>query len=63
MKGVVKFFNESKGFGFIKVSNGKDVFFHKSALRKGDVVKDNDQVEFTLTHTERGDAAEQITKI
>lgn len=63
MKGTVKFFNVEKAFGFIKVGGRKDVFFHKSACPKGVQLEENDEVEFTLIHSERGDAAEQITKI
>ena len=50
-KGVVKFFNNSKGFGFISPEDGsKDVFVHISALQKCgiDTLNENDAVEFTL---------------
>ena len=50
-KGVVKFFNNSKGFGFIAPEDGsKDVFVHISALQKCgiDTLNENDAVEFTL---------------
>jgi cold shock protein len=49
-QGKVKFFNSTKGFGFIAPSDGgADVFVHQSGLV--DKIKDNDQVEF---ETERG---------
>lgn len=48
-KGTVKFFNEAKGFGFIKAENGEDIFVHASGLR--DEIRENDQVVF---ETERG---------
>jgi len=48
-KGTVKFFNETKGFGFIKAENGEEVFVHVSGLR--DEIRENDQVVF---ETERG---------
>ena len=44
-EGVVKFFNEAKGFGFIKPSDsGKDIFVHESGLI--DRVRENDKVKF-----------------
>lgn len=48
-KGTVKFFNEARGFGFIKEENGQEVFVHASGLI--DEIRENDQVTF---ETERG---------
>lgn len=49
-EGIVKFFNNSKGFGFIKpLDGGEDVFVHQSGLI--DSIKENDKVQF---ETERG---------
>ena len=50
-KGVVKFFNNAKGCGFIAPEDGeKDVFVHISALQKCGIesLNENDSVEFTL---------------
>jgi CspA family cold shock protein len=50
-KGVVKFFNSAKGFGFIAPEDGsKDVFVHISSLQKCGVetLNENDNVEFTV---------------
>ena len=63
MNGTVKFYNSTKGFGFIKVQGEKDIFFHKSALQKGETVDEGDYVEFRTVQTERGQAAEDITKV
>lgn len=50
MQGTVKFFNDAKGFGFIKPSDGgDDIFVHSSGLV--DEIRENDEVEFD---TERG---------
>ena len=62
MKGTVKFFNSTKGFGFIKVQGEKDIFFHKSALERDYVPEEDDYVEFRSTETDRGRAAVDITK-
>jgi cold shock CspA family protein len=63
MKGHIKFYNTEKSFGFIKCQGTKDIFFHKSALPKGVVAEENDEVEFELINTERGQAASEIRKI
>ncbi|MEN9442217.1 MAG: hypothetical protein RLZ33_2294 [Bacteroidota bacterium] len=52
-KGVVKFFNETKGFGFIIESDSsKEYFVHVSGLV--DKVKENDEVEFELEEGRKG---------
>ncbi|MFN5147540.1 MAG: cold-shock protein [Flavobacteriia bacterium] len=52
-KGVVKFFNETKGFGFIIDSeSGKEYFVHVSGLV--DKVKEKDEVEFNLEEGRKG---------
>ncbi|SOD99527.1 Cold shock protein, CspA family [Spirosoma fluviale] len=51
--GTVKFFNESKGFGFIKSdSSGDDIFVHVSALI--DQIHENDKVRFTIEQGKKG---------
>jgi CspA family cold shock protein len=52
-KGVVKFFNETKGFGFIiDTDSNKEYFVHVSGLI--DKVKENDEVEFELEEGRKG---------
>jgi cold shock protein len=52
-KGTVKFFNESKGFGFIKdESSGKEYFVHSSGLN--DAIKENDEVIFDVEMGKKG---------
>jgi cold shock protein len=51
-KGIVKFFNETKGFGFITMENEKDVFVHISGLK--DEVRENDNVIFDLQQGQKG---------
>ncbi len=53
MEGTVKFFNNTKGFGFIKPSDsGEDIFVHSSGLI--DEIRENDQVEFDVEEGKKG---------
>ncbi|MBI2271524.1 MAG: cold-shock protein [Bacteroidetes bacterium] len=53
-KGTVKFFNETKGFGFITPESGeKDVFVHSSSLN-GAHIRENDKVEFEVESGPKG---------
>ena len=64
MQGKVKWFNETKGFGFIERDGGKDVFVHFSAIR-GEGFKtlaEGQLVEFDLADSPRGPQAENVTK-
>ena len=62
--GQVKWFNEVKGYGFITVDDGKDVFVHYSAI-KGDgfrTLHEGDAVEFEVTDGPKGPQAVNVTK-
>ena len=63
--GTVKWFNESKGFGFIEQENGPDVFAHFSAIvAEGfKTLAEGQKVEFTVTDGQKGPQAENITAI
>ncbi|MAH44058.1 cold-shock protein [archaeon] len=58
-KGKVKFFNTSKGFGFITQDNGEDLFFHVSELRIGSA-NEGDKVEFEISEGKKGPCAVNI---
>ena len=63
--GTVKWFNESKGFGFITQDNGTDVFAHYSAI-SGDGFKtlaEGDQVSFDVIDGDKGPKASNIVKM
>lgn len=60
--GTVKWFNDTKGFGFIEQDSGPDVFAHFSAI-KGDGFKslqEGQRVEFTVKDGDKGPQAENI---
>ena len=50
--GTVKFFNESKGFGFITQEDGKEIFVHVSGLKQD--IRQNDKVEFDVEEGKKG---------
>jgi CspA family cold shock protein len=53
MEGTVKFFNNAKGFGFIKPSDGgDDIFVHSSGLV--DEIREDDRVEFDVEEGKKG---------
>jgi CspA family cold shock protein len=65
MQGKVKKFNKEKGFGFIKLADDKDVFFHYSELKMDGfkTIEEGADVEFEMVETDRGLQARNITKI
>ncbi|PBQ34965.1 cold-shock protein [Sphingobacteriaceae bacterium] len=60
-KGTVKFFNEAKGFGFIKGEDGQDVFVHASGLVHE--IRENDEVTFDMQDGKKGPNAVNVTRI
>jgi CspA family cold shock protein len=62
MQGTVKFFNEAKGFGFIRPADGgEDVFVHSSGLI--DKIRENDKVEYDMEKGKKGMNAVRVKKI
>ena len=64
-KGTVKWFNAEKGFGFIEIEDGDDVFVHFSGIN-GDGYKSLEEgqaVEFEITEGQRGEQATNVTAL
>ncbi len=64
-QGVVKWFNGSKGYGFIERESGEDVFVHYSAIVGAGFrnLEEGQRVEFTVTQGQKGAQAEEVEVI
>jgi cold shock protein len=61
MKGTVKFFNGTKGFGFISGEDGQEYFVHQTGLKEGVVLRENDSVVFDVEQGDRGPKAVNVS--
>lgn len=64
-QGVVKWFNAEKGFGFIAVEGGADVFVHYSAIQADGYrsLEENQRVDFDITQGPKGPQAENVRPV
>ncbi len=62
--GTVKWFNDSKGYGFIEQENGEDVFVHFSAVQQDGFksLKTGEKVEFEIVQGPKGPQASNVVK-
>ncbi len=66
MTGTVKWFNDSKGFGFITPEDGsKDLFVHHSAIQSQGFksLAEGEKVEFEIVQGQKGPAADKVVKL
>jgi CspA family cold shock protein len=63
-KGIVKWFNEQKGFGFIEEEGGRDIFVHYSSITMPGfkTLAEGDRVIFDIEDGERGPVAKNVNK-
>lgn len=65
-QGVVKWFNDAKGFGFIQRDNtGEDIFVHFRAIQSEGYrsLKEGQKVEFVVTESDKGLQADEVVKL
>ena len=64
-RGRVKWFNESKGYGFIEQEDGADVFVHYSAIQQEGfkTLAEGEELEFDITEGEKGPQASNVRKV
>jgi cold shock protein len=64
-EGVVKWFNDRKGYGFIARDEGKDLFVHHSSIDMTGfrTLAEGDTVSFEINETDRGPEAQNVRKV
>ncbi len=64
-EGIVKWFNDAKGFGFIEQENGEDLFVHHTNINSSGFrsLNEGDRVSFDIEQGQKGPAAANVTVI
>ncbi len=63
VRGVVKFYNARKGWGFIVPTEGKEIYVHRSGLAGEEMLREGDLVEFAIEATPRGPQAVEVRRL
>ncbi len=63
MEGTIKWYNVRKGFGFIEVEEGEDVFIHQTQVPQGTRLNEGDKVSFDVEEGEKGPQATNLKKM
>jgi CspA family cold shock protein len=63
--GTVKWFNDKKGFGFISIEGGEDIFVHHTAIQSEGfrTLEEGDKVEFEIVQGDKGNKAENVKRV
>ena len=63
--GTVKWFNDKKGFGFISIEGGEDIFVHHTAIQSEGfrTLEEGDNVEFEIVQGDKGNKAENVKSV
>ena len=63
--GSVKWFNDKKGFGFISIEGGEDIFVHHTAIQSEGfrTLEEGDNVEFEIVQGDKGNKAENVKRV
>ncbi len=63
--GTVKWFNDKKGFGFISIEGGEDIFVHHTAIQSDGfrTLEEGDNVEFEIVQGDKGNKAETVKRV
>lgn len=62
MRGTVKWYEPTKGYGFIRSQDGRDVFLHHNSFRNITETRQGEELEFKIIAGEKGWSAEEIQK-
>jgi len=64
-KGIVKWFNQKKGYGFLISEDGKEIFVHFSSIQGEGfkTLREGDEVKFEITEGEKGEEATNVVKL
>ena len=64
-QGIVKWFNDRKGYGFISQEDGNDVFVHFSSIEASGykTLSEGDKVDFEIEESDRGPEAKNVNKV